>query len=146
MSEKTLRLLSADDWGLICASASQLQFKPGDEIIPEGSTRQIIYVLRRGTVKVEILEDGRRVEIGRIRTGEFFGEMAFVEDVAASARALAEDHVEVDAIASAELYSLFESFPGLATRFYQTIAQTLSKRLRHVTAQLLDARAKAAAN
>jgi extracellular factor (EF) 3-hydroxypalmitic acid methyl ester biosynthesis protein len=144
MSYKPFQSLSTDDWRLICASASQLQFKPGDEIIREGSTRQIIYVLRRGIVKVEILENGRRVEIGRIRTGEFFGEMAFVEDGAASARALAEDHVEVDAIAAAELQTLFESFPGLATRFYQTIAQTLSKRLRHVTAQFLDARTKSA--
>jgi extracellular factor (EF) 3-hydroxypalmitic acid methyl ester biosynthesis protein len=146
MSYKPFQFLTADDWRLICASASQLEFKSGQEIIREGSTQQIIYMLRRGTVKVDILQNDRRVEIAKISSGEFFGEMAFVEDTAASARATAEVHVEVEAISAAELYALFEAFPGLATRFYQTIALTLSKRLRHVSAQLLDARAKAASS
>ena len=138
MSENPLRFLSSDDWRLISASASHLEFKPGEEIIHEGSTHKIIYVLRRGTVRVEMTQSQRKVQIAKLGPGEVFGEMAFLEDSDASASATAETHVDVEAIAGPPLYQLFESFPGLATRFYQSISVTLSQRLRHVTAQLVE--------
>jgi CRP-like cAMP-binding protein len=138
MSENPLKFLSPDDWHLICASGDHLHFKPGDQIIRDGAIEQIIYVLRRGTVKVELLLDRRRIQIAQLGAGEVFGEMAFIEAAEASARAIAEDDVEVDAISGEKLYLLFDSFPGLATRFYRSLALTLSKRLRHVSAQLVE--------
>jgi CRP-like cAMP-binding protein len=138
MPQNPLKFLSPDDWRLICDSGDHLQFKPGDEIIRDGSTEQIIYVLRRGAVKVELLLNHRRIQIAKLGAGEVFGEMAFIEAAEASARAIAEDYVEVDAISGEKLYSLFETFPGLAIRFYRSLALTLSQRLRHVSAQLVE--------
>lgn len=139
MSENPLRFLNPDDWRLLSAGASKIEFKPGDEIIRQGSTRQVIYVLRQGTVKVELMQKGSCIQIAKLGTGEVFGEMAFLEDSEASARATAEDNVTVDAIAGTHLYSLFDAFPGLAVRFYQSLSLTLSKRLRYVSAQLVEA-------
>jgi hypothetical protein len=122
MSDNPLKFLNPEDWKLVCANPTHLRFSPGDEIIREGSRDQIIYVLRKGTVRVELLRSGSRIEVARLSPGEIFGEMAFLEETGASAGVTGEDRVEVDAISGVHLYSLFSSFPGLATRFYQSLA------------------------
>lgn len=137
MPNNPLKFLNPEDWQLVCANPRHLHFSPGDEIIREGSRDQIIYLLRKGTVRVELSRSGRRIEVARLSPGEIFGEMAFLEENGASASVTAEDRVEVDAIPGVHLYSLFSSFPGLATRFYQSLAFALSQRLRQRTSQVI---------
>ncbi len=137
MSDNPLKFLNPEDWQLIRANLTHLSFGPGDEIVREGSRDQIIYVLSKGTVRVEVLSSGSRFEVARLGPGEIFGEIAFLEETGASASVTAEDRVEVDSFSGVHLYSLFSSFPGLATRFYQSLAFALSQRLRQRTSQVI---------
>jgi CRP-like cAMP-binding protein len=56
--------------------------------------------------------------------------MAFLENTLASATAIAESDVETLALGWKELSDVFELFPHLASRFYRSLAVTLSRRLR----------------
>ncbi len=66
--------------------------------------------------------------------------MAFIEKGKATASVVAkEESVEADEIRTEDLRSLFDTFPGLASRFYQSLAVILAGRLRDTSQELVRA-------
>lgn len=134
--EITLKFLTGEDHSLLRKDAKQASFRKDEEILDEGSRRQAIFVIRKGMVRVErsFLEKG--IAVARLGPGSVFGEMAFLEETGASASVVADEDVEVDIIEGAALQGLLTSYPDLATRFYRSLAVTLSHRLRETSARL----------
>jgi CRP-like cAMP-binding protein len=56
--------------------------------------------------------------------------MSFLEDAPASANVIADTEVEAYHLDRPTLQSLFELFPHLGSRFYHSLATSLSRRLR----------------
>lgn len=133
---KIFRFLTEDDHKLLLESAQKLTYQKDDLIVEEGSRHQAIYIIEQGIVRVERAHMGNGVAFARMGKGKVFGEMAFLENTGASANIVAEDHLEVMVIEAPELYSLLTSVPGLSARFYQSIAITLSQRLRETTSMI----------
>jgi extracellular factor (EF) 3-hydroxypalmitic acid methyl ester biosynthesis protein len=130
MTRNPLEFLTTEDMDLLEEKAEHLHFKKNELILQEGSRRQAIFVVRQGTVRVERTHSGKAVPYARLGPKEIFGEMSFVENEAASATVLAEGDVELDLIEGHHVHGLMASVPGFGTRFYQSLALTLSHRLR----------------
>lgn len=128
--------LTQDDERLLLERAKRVHYKPGEAILEEGSRRQAIFVIRSGLVGVEVAHLGRGVALRQLGPGAVFGEMSFLESSAASASVIAREDAEVDVIEGTFVHSLLESVPGMAARFYQSLAVTLAQRLRENTAML----------
>ncbi len=126
----TFRYLTGDDQRLLLERARRVSYRPGDDVITEGSSRQALFFLREGTIRIERAGFGGPTQVAMLSPGEIFGEMAFVEEAAASASAVAVDEAEVDVIEGCYVHALLYSVPGLAARFYHSLAVTLSHRLR----------------
>jgi CRP-like cAMP-binding protein len=101
-------------------------FRKGDVLIQQGKQMKTVYVLVRGRAKIE----SSKAVIAHIGPGQVCGEMAFLENGAASATVTAEDDGEACAIEWKALSDLFELFPHLGSRFYRSLAVNLSRRLR----------------
>jgi CRP-like cAMP-binding protein len=78
---------------------------------------------------VQIPSQTASPEIG---PGEICGEMSFLEDTTANVSVIANQDVEAFHLDRATLERLFELFPHLASRFYQSLAVNLSRRLREM--------------
>jgi CRP-like cAMP-binding protein len=76
------------------------------------------------------VEAASKAVIAHIGPGQVCGEMAFLENGAASATVTADEDVEACAIEWSALSDLFELFPHLGSRFYRSLAVSLSRRLR----------------
>jgi CRP-like cAMP-binding protein len=76
------------------------------------------------------IRNGFGVTIARIGPGEICGEMAFLENTHATASVIAEEAMVVYGVAWPALQDLFELYPHLASRFYRSLAVSLSRRLR----------------
>ena len=138
MDTHTLQHLTQNDWVLVNARAKRLIFKLGDEIIREGASGDVIYIIRRGSAAVEVAGAYSRAVIAQLGAGDICGEIAFLENGKATATIIAkEDEVEVDAIQTEDLRQLFDSFPGLGSRFYHSLAVVLAQRLRDTSRELL---------
>ena len=124
------RFLTEDDQRLLLEKARRLTYQPDEVIIEEGSKRQALFFVHSGHVRVERERLGVATSMIRLGPGEIFGEMAFVEDRGASASVVADGAVEVDVIEGSYVQALLMSVPGLAARFFQSLAVTLSNRLR----------------
>jgi CRP-like cAMP-binding protein len=133
---RALRFMTDDDQRLLLERAQVRHFGRGEVILAEGSRSQAIFVLQQGFVRIERAHLGQGIAMARRGPGEVFGEMSFVERDSASASVIADEEVQVAVIDGADIQALLASVPGLATRFYQSLALTLSQRLRELTAFL----------
>lgn len=137
MSGKGLDYLSANDWVLLRSKAERRTYKLGDEIIREGDRLDSLYIIRRGEATVELADTGSRSIVATLGPNEICGEMSFLEQTWASAAVIARDvEVEVEKINAQELRETLDSFPGLAARFYLSLAQILSHRLKATSREL----------
>ena len=131
-----LRFITVEDHRLLLERAQHMRFGRGEMIIAEGSRRRAIFLLEQGFVRVERAHLGQGIAVARRGPGEVFGEMGFVEGDRASASVIADGDVQVAVVDGADIQALLASVPGLATRFYQSLALTLSQRLRELTVSL----------
>jgi CRP/FNR family transcriptional regulator, cyclic AMP receptor protein len=137
MARNQLLYLTANDWILITAKAKRLTFRLGEEIIREGSVGDTLYVVRRGSASVELTGTGSPTVVAELEVEDICGDMAFIEKSTATASVIAkEDRVEVDAIQASALSQIFDAFPGVAYRFYRSLAVVLARRLKETTMQL----------
>jgi CRP-like cAMP-binding protein len=126
-AKNRLEYLTQNDWILILDHAKRSAFRKGDILIQRGKPSKTVYFMLRGSARVEVAS---KAVIARIGPGQVCGEMAFLENDVASATVTAEDELEVCAIEGPALSDLFELFPHLGSRFYRSLAVSLSRRLR----------------
>jgi CRP-like cAMP-binding protein len=125
-SENRLVYLTENDWTLMIDRAKRVKFPRGATLIQQGKQIKVVYVLASGKAKIEVSQSA----IAQIGPGEICGDMAFLENGVASADVTAQEDAEAYAIEWSALENLFELFPHMASRFYRSVAVSLSRRLR----------------
>lgn len=98
------------------------RFASGSAIVRTGDPGRAFYVVLDGTAKV--VRAGRRAR--RLGAGEYFGEMALLDDAPRSADVVAEGEVVALSIDRAGFGKLLRAEPALA----QALLRTLAARLR----------------
>ena len=137
MAGNRLHYLTANDWVLIQSKASRRVFKLGNEITRQGELSRGIYIIRRGEGSVELAGTGSRSILASLGPDDICGEISFLEQSKATAAVIASDEeVEADEIEARELRAMFVAFPGLASRFYLSLAMILAQRLRVTSKEL----------
>lgn len=112
------------------------EYPAGAALFHEGDSSDVVYLVRSGTVAVIKERGDSPVLLGRVRTGEFLGEMGVVEGLPRSATARAETPVTAEVYESGQFLELVASDSELALN----LIRRLSVRLRKVdnrVAQLL---------
>lgn len=114
--------------------ASYETFQDGQEIFKEGANGDWIYVVEDGEVEISKNMDGRKIVIERLKTGDIFGEMAYIDKTPRSATATAVGTTEVGII-DREFFD--REFNKLSADF-QTMLKTVALRLRKTTWKWLE--------
>ncbi|MEO7413447.1 MAG: HAMP domain-containing sensor histidine kinase [Opitutaceae bacterium] len=118
------------------ADADHLRrFKAGQVIFTAGEKGDGFYVVQEGSVEIfaHLGNDETRV-LARIGAGDFFGEMAVLDEVPRSASARAELDTQAIYITREELLALLEDRPKLAL----TLVHEFSRRVRTLNHKYLD--------
>jgi len=96
-------------------------FQKGETIIQEGSPDRDIYLLRKGKVEVQTMQEGFIIELSELDPGAIFGEVAGVIQGRRTATVVAKAEVEVLVFPGPELVAELRRHP------------TASKLLDHIT-------------
>ncbi len=128
-----LSYLNVADREALLAAAYRKSFETDEVILREGETRNAIFVIYSGQARVERSHMDIDVEIARLGVGEIFGEMGFIEGFEASASVVADETSEIGVIDAQRVQALIDADPYFYGRFYQSLAQILSRRLRATT-------------
>jgi small-conductance mechanosensitive channel/CRP-like cAMP-binding protein len=113
--------LSSDELGALASNACGRVFAPGETIIRAGDTGASMYVVHRGSVDVNVDQNGQTRTLKRLCEGEFFGEMGLFTGEPRTANVVATEETEVLEIDHAAMRSIFESNPDLVESLSHTI-------------------------
>lgn len=94
------------------ASISRV-YAPGEAVVRAGQEGNSMYVITRGTVKVQIPENDYKKTINTLRENDFFGEMSLLTGEPRSATVIATEESEVLRIDKSGIKPIFESNPRL---------------------------------
>ncbi len=112
------------------AQAGQLElFKPGDDIVVEGTLGDALYLILSGSASVHT-GGGETRPLALLSPGEFFGEMSLVEPAVRSAAVRAAELAEVVRVPHFALANLLGDRPVALHLVLVTIIRVLSTRLR----------------
>lgn len=126
-----LKHLTEADWRAILEAGELMSFVHGEIVLREGQPNDSLYFIDDGQVRVMRGDATRSIELARLDGGSVFGEMSILDGATASASIIAESlEVDVVRIDRSELERVMAENPGLGLRFYRSIAETLSPRLR----------------
>lgn len=92
-----------------------------------------MYIIREGEVRIERkLTSGESVSLAKFKSGDFFGELALVDDEKRSASAIADTDSKVAVIFKPDLDEFISHFPKKGIKILQGISHVTAVRLRQV--------------
>ena len=106
------------------ARASHIRvFAPNEPIVRKGQESGSMFIIHRGSVKVQIVENGIAKTINTLREGDIFGEMGLFTGEPRTANVVAAEETEVLEINNTAIKPLFEDNPDLVAELSKTIAE-----------------------
>jgi len=102
-------------------------YDAGAEIVKQGSTGTALYIVLSGTARVE--RDGEA--LGKLDAGDFFGELALIEEHPRSASVMADTETECLLFPAWEFTALLEEHPEIAVPIMRALIGRLHRREHH---------------
>jgi CRP/FNR family transcriptional regulator, cyclic AMP receptor protein len=102
-------------------------FKAGDTIIREGDEGDTAYFIVSGAVDVIVGRGDKAQTVGRLATGEVFGEMSLIDPGPRSATVIAASDTECLAASYQDFVAAIEENPERAVGFMKTLVRRLRK-------------------
>jgi CRP-like cAMP-binding protein len=120
--------LKEKDRARILGQARHRTYAAGDVIVREGDEALYLFIVADGHARVE--RDGQGV-VGRLGPGDFFGELALIEEHARTATVIADDELTAYLIPAWDFRSLLVEHPEMAVPMLRTLIARLHGREHH---------------
>lgn len=131
--------LAPDELDDLVSAAERRSYRADELVVDEGTASDCLFVLLKGSVRVERELDGRRVTLATlVDGGDFFGEMSLIDILPRSADIRATGQVEVLAFPKRDLTDFFSRSPRVQMTMILNIARSLSLRLREADARIVE--------
>lgn len=128
--------LSMRQWRELSDLFHKRTFTKDETIFKYGTPGLGMYAIIDGSVAVYDNEDGVDVEIARLGSGDFFGEMSLIEEVERSATIVALETTKLIGIFRPQLKDLMHRRPQLGLIIIERLARILASRLREANHRL----------
>ena len=118
--------LSEDTLAYVAQNAREIRVAPGDRICKEGEAGDAFYLILAGRVQVsKFLELGTQHLLNELYAGQFFGELALVEDAPRVASVDALEETELLVITKHDFQELMMNNPQMAVPIMRAVAARL---------------------
>ena len=100
----------------------------GEIIIKEGDEGNTFFQLLEGTAKVyKNYEEDDQVEVATLEAGQYFGEMAVIENFPRNSTVVADTDVQVDEIAAGEMNDYMSQHPDKILAIMKVLGSRIKK-------------------
>jgi CRP/FNR family transcriptional regulator, cyclic AMP receptor protein len=110
----------------------------GETIVKQDEPGDCMYLLVEGTAHVVHHRDGRDIDLAALKEGDFFGELALVDDGLRSADVQALTPCTLLKISQAVISALAGVYPSAAFKFLIAVGRILVNRLRQTNQRFVD--------
>jgi small-conductance mechanosensitive channel/CRP-like cAMP-binding protein len=125
--------LSDEETTRLAESSKLRVYAPGEAIVRMGQEGNSMFVIIRGSVKVQVPDGSGVRTLNELRENEFFGEMSLLTGEPRTATVMAAEETEVLQIKKAAIKPIFEANPELV----KTIGEMIEER-REVLRSLVE--------
>ena len=134
------RGLSAAEMKLLATFSSEERFREGSMMFREGEKGDKLYIVLDGRVRISKFIPGVGEEaLAVLDRGDFFGEMALIDDKPRSADAKAhEQDATVLSIDRATLNEILSMDPHASLQFLNLLCRMISRRLREINEKIVQ--------
>jgi CRP-like cAMP-binding protein len=109
------------------------RFRRGEVIFHQGDPGDSLHIVASGAVKILLPSaEGEEAIIATLRPGDFFGELALLDDAPRSATAAALDQADTLVLPRQVFVELLDSLPGLRDALFSGLAHELRRLTGHV--------------
>jgi len=119
--------------------ARECTFQPmeeGETVVHKGDPGDGMFIVDNGQVSVQI--DDSTSPVATFGGGEYFGEMALIEEATRSADVVCDIEGRLLFFSKEGFYSVLRGHPSTASKFLFVLARTLSNRLRETNEKLKE--------
>jgi CRP/FNR family transcriptional regulator len=113
----------------LAAQGKHRAYEPGDAIVKEGSPASAFYIILTGRVHIERGDSSGR--LGELGPGDFFGELALIEDHPRSATIIADEPTDCILFVAWEFTALLKENPQMAMVLLMAMIRVLHRREHH---------------
>jgi CRP-like cAMP-binding protein/KaiC/GvpD/RAD55 family RecA-like ATPase len=125
--------ISVDDLSSLSRQFTRRRYRKDEIIFHKGDFGSTFHIINIGSVKLSIpSEEGEDVFLAHLGPGDFFGELALLDERPRSATATARDSTETLALEREDFLDFVKLYPDLAVGILAVLAQ----RIRNLNSQL----------
>ena len=126
--------LSDEETAQLARSSIRRVFAPGETIVRKGQEGNSMFVIIRGSVKVQLPDGAGSRTINQLGPNDFFGEMSLLTGEPRSANVVAEEETDVMQIRKTAVKPIFEANPELL----ESISAIVEERRKLLTEEILQ--------
>ena len=125
--------LSEADLEKLTGLALRKRYPKDGVVFFENESGDTLFMISQGRIKVTILgDDGREIILSVLGSGDFFGEMALLDNEPRSATAIAAEDSELLSLSRADFEGVLATNPAMM----MSLIKVLTGRLRHANHQI----------
>jgi CRP-like cAMP-binding protein len=132
--------LSAGELADVAAILHRREYDAGEVLFRQGNPGVGMYIVREGAV--EILDETTGDTLAELSDGDFFGEMALLNETPRSATAVARADSVLYGLFRPDLLGLVERDPSLGVQVLLRMSRVISERLVHTNDTVRELRAR----
>jgi CRP-like cAMP-binding protein len=106
------------------------RYLPEEIIFDENEEGQALYLVMGGRVEISRMQDGSRQLVSELGPGNFFGDLALLDNSPRSARARAIDHCELAVFFRDDFLALMDTDAVIGYKISLALARHIGQRLR----------------
>jgi CRP/FNR family cyclic AMP-dependent transcriptional regulator len=127
--------LTREEVDIVSSRAVTREFPKNAFVITDGDSSDSLYVIERGKTKVFLIdENGKEIILNMLGPGEYFGELALLDDAPRSASVMTLTPCRFTIISKSQFQQCIVENPRIAI----TLLQHLAKRIRALTENVRD--------
>lgn len=130
---------SAEDFELISGLFQERKVKPNTTIFSEKMPAEALYIIKSGKIKISVMEgEGDEIGLLELGPGDFFGEIALIQESSRAVTARAESAVEVIMMTRRDFLALLDLDPRVGAKVTLSIARLLAMRVKAYSGRLRE--------
>jgi CRP-like cAMP-binding protein len=130
---------SNEELELVLGLFQERQIKTNASIFTEKMPAEALYIIKSGSVRITMMAgEGEEMGLLLLGPGEFFGELALIQEEVRLVSARAETSVDLLLLTRKDFHALIDLDPRTACRVLMTIARLLAMRVKAYNERLKE--------
>lgn len=114
-------------------------YQMNEYIFYQGDPGNALYIIVEGSIKIKQFSDNEtEIELVELKSGDFLGELALIDDDIRSASAVASANTKLAVIFKSDLNAFMKKYPSAGVEIMKNMSHVLSTRLKNLNSDYSD--------